>query len=213
MRVPERLVGGGQDAIVSYRTLRRVVGLLGIGLPVVVAVWGFFLLGGVRLEPSISDYYALRTRDAFVGILFTIGWFLFTYYGYDARDNRAGNVACVAALGVALFPVNGTAAEATVHFASATVLFLTLAYFSLALFTKTGPGAPTPRKLLRNRIYRTCGVIMLACIALIALAHRVMTPAQRDATSAVFWLESLALWVFGISWFVKGDTLFRDRAA
>jgi hypothetical protein len=27
----------------------------------------------------------------------------------------------------------------------------------------------------------------------------------------VFWLESVALWAFGISWFIKGDTLFTDR--
>jgi hypothetical protein len=27
----------------------------------------------------------------------------------------------------------------------------------------------------------------------------------------VFWLETIALWSFGFSWFVKGDTLWRDK--
>jgi len=26
----------------------------------------------------------------------------------------------------------------------------------------------------------------------------------------VFWLESLALWVFGWAWFIKGETLWKD---
>jgi hypothetical protein len=26
----------------------------------------------------------------------------------------------------------------------------------------------------------------------------------------VFWLEALALWAFGFSWFVKGETLWKD---
>ncbi len=213
MKILERLFGSAENAIVSYRTLRRVVGVLGIGLPVVVAVWGFFLLGGVHVEPSISDYYSLRTRDAFVGILFTIGWFLFTYHGYDRLDNRAGNVACVCALGVALFPNSGTPLEATVHFASATLLFLTLAFFSVFLFTKTAPGvAPAGRKVIRNRIYRVCGWFIVGCIVAIAVSHLVLTEAQRDAYPVVFGFETLALWAFGVSWFVKGDTLFRDLA-
>jgi hypothetical protein len=65
--------------LVSYRTLRRVVGLLGVTLPIVLALWGFVLTGRIQLQSSISDYYLLRTRDVFVGVLFTIGWFLFTY--------------------------------------------------------------------------------------------------------------------------------------
>src|SRR5260370_5167137 len=129
--------GGAGRERVSYLTLRRVVGVLGVGLPVIVAVWGFFLLSDIAIEPSISDYYGLRTRDAFVGILFTIGWFLFTYRGYDRQDSIAGNLACVFAIGVALFPVNGAPWEGIIHFVCATALFLVLSYFSLFLFTKT----------------------------------------------------------------------------
>ncbi len=201
------------NELVSYLTLRRVVGVLGVAMPVVVALWGLALTDPPRLLPSISDYYSLRTRDVFVGVLFAIAWFLFTYRGYDWRDEVAGDLACVFALGVALFPDGGTRLERTVHFLSAASLFLVLAYFALFLFTKTG-GSPTPRKLVRNRIYRACGVTMVACIALIAVY--LWTPLSSSALRRwvpVFWLETFALWAFGFAWFVKGETLFRDAGA
>src|SRR5260221_13688340 len=109
--------------LVSYLTLRRIVGLLGVLLPVALAFWGFALCACFELRPSISDYYALRTRDVFVGSLFTIGWFLFTYRGYERKDDIAGNLACLFALGVALSPNSGTAWERRIHFASAASLF------------------------------------------------------------------------------------------
>jgi hypothetical protein len=196
--------------LVSYRTLRRVVGLLGVSLPVVLAVWGFALFGEIRLEPSISDYYVLRTRDAFVGVLFTIAWFLFTYRGYDWRDNTAGNLACVSALGVALFPNGGSRGERVAHVIAATALFLVLAYFSFFLFTLSA-GSPTPRKIIRNRIYRVCGIAIVACVVLAIGDYLFWSRSVLRALSPMFWLESGALWAFGVSWFVKGETLFKDR--
>ncbi len=200
---------GDESSLVSYLTLRRIVGTLGIGLPIALAMWGFAL--GYVVQPSISDYYALRTRDLFVGTLFTIGWFLFTYRGFDWRDEVAGNLACIFALGVALFPNNPAGPESGIHFASAAALFLTLAYFSLALFTRTSAAAPTRQKRTRNRVYRSCGIVILLCIALIAIYH--LPGLDHSAVAVlnpVFWLETLALWAFGFSWFVKGETLWQD---
>ena len=155
--------GEGEGDLVSYLTLRRLVGVLGVSMPLIVMVWGFFILSSLRVLPSISDYYSLRTRDVFVGTLFAIGWFLYTYRGYDRQDNVTGNLACVFALGVALFPDDGPGLNPIIHFISATLLFLALAYFSLFLFTKTD-GSPTQRKQVRNSVYRICGIIMLVCI-------------------------------------------------
>lgn len=197
------------NLIVSYLTLRRVVGFLGVILPIVLALWGFSLTNPPHLQDSISAYYDLRTRDVFVGILFAISWFMFTYHGNDNRDNIAGYLAWVFALGVALFPTNGTPREHLIHLASATGLFLVLSYFSLGLFTLSAP-TPTPQKLIRNRIYKICGYAMLGCIALIGLYHAFWQHTALATWKPVFWLESIALWAFGISWFVKGETLWRD---
>lgn len=201
-----------EGELVSYRTLRRVVGMLGVTLPIVLAIWGFALNGSMQLQPSISDYYALRTRDALVGVLFTIAWFLFTYRGYDRRDDVAGDFACVFALGVALFPNSGTGGEQIIHFTAATGLFLVLAYFSYFLFTQTS-GHVTPEKRIRNRIYRGCGVAIVICIALIGAYHALSASSPVSRLSPVFWLETFALWAFGVSWFVKGETVFKDKPA
>ena len=204
--------GNEAIVIVSYLTLRRVVGVLGVLLPVLLAL-GCPVLGSCTgLQDSISDYYGTAMRDILVGILFVIGWFLFTYRGYERKDDIAGDLACVFALGVALFP--GTSVSnviRTVHFLCATGLFLVLAYFSLCLFTKTKKGVPmTPEKKIRNGIYKVSGVIMLVCIASIALYYTFLRETPVSAIKPVFWLESLALWAFGWSWFVKGETLWKD---
>lgn len=199
--------------IVSHLTLRRVVGILGVALPVILALWGFALCECIELQNSISDYYSLRTRDALVGILFAIGWFLFAYRGYGLGDSIAGYLACLFALGVALFPnSSGDEWQRVVHFTSAVLLFLVLSYFALFLFTKSNEPREswTDQKKLRNRIYMACGAVMLACIVLIGLYFGLLKDTAVSDIKPVFWLESLVLWTFGISWFVKGQTLWKD---
>jgi len=185
------------------------VGVLGVALPLVLSIQGFVLCHCADVQPSISDYYSLRTRDVLVGTLFAVGWFLFAYHGYDRRDDIAGNLACMFALGIALFPNSGGPVERRVHFLSATAFFTVLSYFSIVLFTKTA-GNPTPMKLARNVVYRVCGGMMLACIALIAAYFLFLQHTAVSRLKPVFWLESTALWAFGWSWFVKGETLLKD---
>ena len=196
--------------VVSFLTLRRVVGILGVLLPVILAIGVAVLGSSTVIQGSISAYYGTVMRGVFVGVLFAIGVFLFSYIGYERKDEIAGYLACLFALGVALFPVtSGNGAVRFIHFLSAVALFLALSYFSLYLFTKTG-GTPTREKLNRNKLYVACGVIMLACIALIAIYNAFLGDTSIADIKPVFWLESLALWAFGVSWFIKGETLWKD---
>ena len=151
------------------------------------------------VRDSISAYYASDTRNIFVGALFVIGFFLFAYRGHDKNDDRVGDVAFVAALGVALFPSTKAGWIALVHYISAFAFFCSLSYFSLCLFTK---GA----NRRRNVAYRVCGTAMLVCIAAIALL-KLTTLEERLSWTPVFWLEAVLVWAFGISWFVKGKAL------
>jgi hypothetical protein len=206
-----------QSLVISYLLLRKLIGALGVALPLVVAI-GAWAVSGLGIQASISDYYHTAMRDMFVGILFAIAIFMLSYRGYERIDDRAGDLACISAIGVAVFPVAppyATTAQAVMgnlHFASATVFFLTLAYFSLVLFTKSDPSRPpTPRKLQRNLIYRVCGWTILACLAAIALLGLFSNePIERVAP--VFWLETAAIFAFGTSWLVKGETFLPDRA-
>lgn len=208
------------NLIFPYLTLRTIIGVLGMALPFVVALgaMAFFQTG---LQNSISGYYHTGMRDVLVGMLWAIGFFLFSYEGYERADNIAGELACVFAIGVALFPTTPEGAAGpvanvigVVHLVFAGLLFITLSYFCLILFIKTDPETPpTPRKLQRNVVYRICGITMLLSFLLITV-YTYLLPGEIVAGLAhirpVFWLEALAIFAFGISWFTKGEGILRD---
>jgi uncharacterized protein YacL len=94
------------------------------------------------------------------------------------------------------------------HFVFALLLFSVFIFFSIYLFRKSGPGVVrTKQKDSRNRVYLICGIIMILCIAGIALSMIFFVPASQSY-HLVFWFESLALMSFGFSWVVKAEFLF-----
>lgn len=167
-------------------------------------------------------------RNVFVGALFAIGFFLFCYRGYETRDDVAGNLAGLFALGVALFPTSDPVRPIMTtgdtihrfHLASAISLFLMLAYFSIFLFTKTEQGGclfqcpkirktscPNGDKLNRNRIYFGSGLFIIVCMVAILIYVCFWKESRLAKYDRVYWLESGMLLAFGFSWFVKGETL------
>lgn len=200
----------------SYMTLRRTIGLTAIALPLVLVV-GKWLVDGPGVARSISAYYYTGMRDVMVGSLCAIALFLYSYKGYERRDDWAGNIAGALALAVALVPTAPPGAVTplqstlgSLHSLSAGGFFLTLAYFSYVLFTK-GSADPTPQKIWRNRIYRGCGLIIILCAAGLGLVHRLPDSSFVHQQHATFWLEALGIWAFGWSWFTKGEGILRDK--
>lgn len=195
----------------SYLALRQSVGWIGMMLPLALMFGVFFLFDGKLFEKSISYYYHTGMRDVLVGSLCAIGLFLFFYSGYDGWDDWAGNLAGFCALCIAWFP--GTKEGpgswvSTVHFVSATIFFLTLAGYSLFLFTKKGPEV-TRQKKKRNVIYIVCGLVMIACLTGLLVYY--LVPHERNASPFVFLAESLALIAFGFSWLTKGGAVIPDK--
>lgn len=216
----ERL-GREKSLVFSYLTLRKAIGLLGISFPFVLSLGAIFFFR-TDIQSSVSSYYHTGMRDVFVGTLFAIGFFLLSYKGYKRTDDVAGDLGCVFAVGVALFPttpdspVSGDARFiGYIHLAFAMLFFIILIYFSLFLFTKTDPSrTASRRKLQRNKVYKVCGYTMSLCILLIAiysfLPNEVASPIK--VFDPVFWLEAIAVVVFGISWLIKGETILKDEA-
>ncbi|KAA3615982.1 MAG: DUF998 domain-containing protein [Calditrichaeota bacterium] len=207
-----------KDLVFSYLEHRKVIGILGITLPFIVSI-GASLFFSNNLQNSISSYYHTGMRDVFVGILFVIGFFLLAYRGHERADDIAGDLACLFAIGVALFPTTGgklsQATEMTgyIHLAFAAAFFITLAYFSLKLFTKTNPDkTPTKKKFQRNKVYKTCGWTIIGCIVIMAVLSFLPagTKASLESLRPVFWLEAIAIIAFGISWFTKGEGILKD---
>jgi hypothetical protein len=63
-----------------------------------------------------------------------------------------------------------------------------------------------PRKKARDVVYRACGIAILSCVALAALSNLLPASVKADGP-LLFIFEALAVFAFGVSWFVKGQTL------
>ena len=215
----EPLESPNDSLVQSYLALRKAIGTIGMLLPFVL-VLGTMILGESRILPSISDYYYSIMGDVFVASLCAVGVFLWSYRGPDHVDDLAGDIASVSAIGVALFPTTPVGATATqelvghVHFFFAFVFFSTLTFFALVLFRKMSSAKPpTERKLLRNSVYTVCGYAIAGCIVLIVFVMWLPTDSPIHNLNPVFWLESVAVLAFGISWFVKGEAILKDMTS
>lgn len=202
--------------VISYLTLRKAIGIIGLLLPFVLSL-GKLVIDGPGLETSISAYYYTSLGNVLVGSLCAIGVFLMSYRGYDRRDEIAGKLACVFAVTAALFPTTPKDTltgswTSPIHFIGATLLFLTLAYFSLRLFRRTDPTKPpTLQKIKRNKVYTVCGYLILAAIAGAGVSFAFRTAPFFQHYKPVFWFESLAVVAFGVSWLTKGEAILKDE--
>lgn len=254
------------DLVLSYFYLRRIVGILGFAFPIVLAV-GAILYDIDKcqaLQDSISDYHNTNMRDAFVGLLSAISLFLFVYSGYDKLDSFMAKAAGILGFLVCIFPddvdkVHDCAIKFDsledipvwydkVHFTSAVLFFLTLAYFSIFLFTKSKKDndqlEPETRTIAwlawnsiklffqnrksavkaeakkanaekekRNNWYRWCGYIIIICLVVLGILFWQDMDKKRifGIFPVVYTLETIALWAFAISWFIKGKTILKDK--
>ena len=211
--------------LIHYMTLRKIVGLLGFALPLLLTAGGE-LVPGSQIRDSLSSYYYSNMQDVFVGTLCMVGIFLYAYKGYPGDlDGLITSICGVLALLVALFPTRAgegapvvvgifgwsDVATSRIHYAAAVLLFVGLASISTFFFTKTS-GKKTPQKELRNRVYQVCGGIMFAALlvgAVLSLPF-LETAAPKHLILIVEWI---CLWAFSVSWAVKGEVVLADKPA
>lgn len=213
-----------RSLIISYLAMRRLIGILGISLPFLVVVGGF-AQGETGVQASISGYYYTHMRDLYVGILSVVALFLISYKGYDAIDDTVANLSGIFALGLICFPTAVFSGQAVrvglflindilsekIHLAFGALFFLALSFNSMFLFTRRQPGAMGKEKKRRNLVYRLCGIVMLLTTVCITAYTVFLRDTSVTANNPVLTLETVALLAFGVSWLVKGNTLFRDK--
>lgn len=200
----------------SYVILRNGIGVLGFALPIVLIVGG----GLDHVQASLSSYYhyssaeparygAGTMRDVFVGMLSAIGAFLFFYRGHSLQEDVALNIAGIAAVLVALFPMDwpadpamASSTEAKLHFACATAFFVMIAYVcvfrardTLCLLRDCN------RRRAFERIYLIFGILMLATPAAVALIEVTATTTQPNYMTLI--VETAGVFVFAAFWLVK----------
>ena len=219
--------------IISYYTMRRAIGILGISLPLIL-VAGSSLFGGCdKVQGSISTYYHTNMRNIFVGFNCAVALFLFAYRGHDWKDNITGYLGCIFVLGVAFLPCNiGTPDQVCLvpvstqnplvgklHNLSALLYFIILIVYSLFLFPKTHMDRVTGEKKFmgrqkkkRNVVYYICGSIMTTSLLLILFYMGFLEDLYPGLKgfNPIFWLESFVLLSFGISWLTKGQLILKD---
>lgn len=194
--------------IISFRTLRKALGWLGISLPFVVVLGQAWVMSG-PMQGSLSAYYHTGMRNWFVGSLCAMAAFLASYHGYDRWEDGLTNVAGLAALGVAFChtapdsgATNTDVVLGRIHVVCAATLFLALAGMAMMFAQDKPKGRPkTPDRELKRRIYIACAATMAASIVLIAILGPITSAAEYRP---VLWLESLTIIAFGVSWLVKG---------
>lgn len=220
------MAGQDNELVVSYLTLRRMIGWIGLLMPLAVRL-GAFVFEGIRTTDSISAYYYTGMRDVFVSTLVLVGILLTCYRTRSIADNIVSIISGIAAIGIGLFPLDPTfAAEVLQKFpdmagekcyvnrgilgyhAFFVVAFFLLSfymvYFRFSAFT---PESPTRQKRIRNSIYRWCGLAMTAAFAAIGFL------AVFNKGASIFWPETLAVAAFAFAWLVKGRVILQDPAA
>jgi len=218
------LIDRNKSLIISFLTMRRLIGILGIALPIVVVLGGLMQSQPV-VQGSVSGYYYTSMRDIFVGSLCAVSLFLMSYRGYEKIDGVVAKMGGAFALGMVIFPTSMFSGKVVkvgtfliddnisgyIHLIFAALFFLTLSFNSIFLFTRRHPGPMGRAKRHRNIIYRTCGIIMFMSMGCIIIYMIFLRNTSLARINLVLILETVALMAFGVSWLVKGNTLFKDK--
>jgi len=200
----------------SLQTHRRIIGTLGLMLPILI-----YLFAGARptqglvpwrLLGSVSAYYYTGGVGVFVGVLFALSLFLFSYRGYEGvkADRIVGTVGGAAALVVALFPTGAPVQSlqlwwwapptGIIHYVAAIVLFGAFILFSVWLFRRSDTRRRRDRpatKRGRDDVCLACGLVMIGAVLWAAVAGVTGGP--------IFLPEAIAIVAFAVSWLVKGE--------
>jgi hypothetical protein len=203
----------------TYHTLRTGIGLMALLLPVVLVGGGF--LQGLETQDSISAYYHAFPpnqasgadliaghgvmRNWFVGILWTIGVFLFLYRGYGRRENVALNIAGLLLVVVAMVPMawtcGGACPQVSIHAAAAALFFFAIGY--VCIFRSGDTLLLVATKPARERYrywYRLFGTAMVVLPVAVVALHELLPPLAKKL---VIVIECLGIWTFAAYWLMK----------
>ena len=186
---------------------RFMLGIICGSLPIGCVLFG--LLGewtGINYPDwynSISATYFCNSNMCMIGSLCLCAFFLFTYKGYDLGDRALTMASAVSALLIVACPTCAIPADylglfalpakisSTIHDISAAVLFMTFALMILTQFTKG-------KQKRKNIIYRICGWVMVAVMALIIVGRFFTQPAYMTMIYEFIMLEA-----FAVAWITK----------
>lgn len=197
----------------TYGALRVMLTVIGIALPVVVMVSGWFQRSEYWIGRSISDYYHLparipffTARDFLVGGLLAAAVCLYSYKGFSTRENVALNLAGVFAVFVAILPISREGEprglRAILHGTAAVLFFLSIAYVSIRRSRDTLRLLPPAKRDRYARSYFVTGLAMIAS-PLAAVALSLLVDGDSSMKRLIFFVETFGVWAFAAYWWIK----------
>jgi hypothetical protein len=216
-----------QDLVNSYLMIRTIIGILGIALPFILLI-----IPG-KLLPSISDYYYTKSSVFLISILTSYALLLISYKGYPKKtgewfsDNQITHFGGFMALMVVFIPttfdgccegklccdclkscyplfMNLNKLYGNIHLICAALFLISMGYMSYVQFSKG-------EKTIYNRIYKVCGLIIWIAVGILIfkfLFNYIIKPKEDIFfKNDTYYLETISVLAFGISWLVKGKTL------
>jgi hypothetical protein len=213
------------ELVISYLTLRLVIGALAILMPIAVRL-GAYWFEGIVTTDSISAYYYTGTREIFTSTLVIAGALLACFRTRFLQDNVVATIAGLAAIGIAIFPMDPHFAPEILekyphmieegacyinrgilglHFWFVATFFALAFYLVFFRFSVSTSSQVTAQKAKRNYAYRACGIAML--IGFVAIGYL----ALFKHGASIFWPEALAVIGFSAAWLVKGQAVLKDR--
>jgi hypothetical protein len=190
---------------IDHLTLKLLIGLIALTLANLTS----FFAGSKITSISASYCEGGWSQSIFVGFLFAIAAFLFAYNGFSRSEMLMSKFAAVAALGVALFPTSCKGQPEIipyVHFGSAAVMFLILAYFCYVFYKRARAKGHTEANR-RAFLYVLCGIVIIASMLLMVFDKVTGGVLSSRILRFVFYCERAGLVAFGISWLTASRTL------
>lgn len=210
----------------DYR-IRKLIGTLGLGLPILLP-----FSEGMLLSSMSHYYYQPLSSIIFIIILASFGLFLLSYKGYKIdsetekiSDDLLTNIGGLSALIVVFvptyclesnssiidqicttgkYPLLGhiSTVKNTIHLIFAGIFIFTMGWMSKYKFTRGEHSK-------RNTIYKWCGNIVWIAIGLLVVLVIIdfFNEDFQVTPYDVFLLETLAVVPFGVSWFIKGEAM------
>ena len=173
-----------------------------------------------------------RASPVFAIVVSQIAIFLIVYSGKEPIDFYISSLAGICAILLILFPTGNLAEQCcdpatsyavtffegakfreVFHLICAAIFISLLAYMALFLFTRSNlpAGSRGRAKVMRNRIYRTCGILIIIALVIMLLGVlKVIPDAIYTDNNLTFWMETVAVESFGFAWLIKGETFFKD---
>jgi hypothetical protein len=204
--------------VTAWLIHRLVIGIMGIGMPIVLILGEHALFSGDVLDfprASLSAYYYSGLSVIFTGTLFATGTFLITFkITHPTVENLASLAAGLAAFGVALFPTGPERGETASIVGRLIGVHTCQVIHSMCAVVFVGGLAVVSRQFARHAgrwawVHNAAAFLMVASAvaALIAGARGVQ---RVGPFSGLLLVELICTTAFGVSWLVRGIELRRE---